>query len=57
MATKYLSSILDVQFFSSKQWTIEYVNEYPTMRYFGIPRHTQSMIACRILTEYFWKFQ
>ena len=34
-----------------------YVNEYPTMHYFGIPRHTQSMIAFEILTEYFWKFQ
>ena len=29
------------------------VNEYPTMHYFGIPRHTASMI----LTEYFWKLQ
>ena len=31
-------------------------NEYPTMHYFGIPRHTQSMISYKILTEYFWKF-
>ena len=29
-----------------------HVIEYPTMHYFGIPRHTQSLI----LTEYFWKF-
>ena len=36
---------------------IGYVNEYPTMHYFGIPRDTQSMIAYKILTEYFWKFQ
>ena len=36
---------------------IGHVNEYPTMHYFGIPRHTQSMIAYKILTEYFWKFQ
>ena len=27
------------------------VNEYPTMHYFGIPRHTQSMMAYMILTE------
>ena len=33
------------------------VNECPTMHYFGNPRHTQSMIAYVILTEYFWKFQ
>ena len=25
------------------------------MHYFEIPWHTQSMIACMILTEYFWK--
>ena len=36
---------------------IRHVNEYPTMQYFGIPRHTQSMIANMILTEKFWKFQ
>ena len=36
---------------------IGYVNEYPTMHYFRIPRHTQSMIAYKIFTEYFWKFQ
>ena len=36
---------------------IGHVNEYPTMHYFGNPRHTQSMIAYIILTEYFWKFQ
>ena len=34
-----------------------HVYEYPTMHYFGIPRHTQSLIAYRLLTEYFWKFQ
>mgnify|MGYP001800823562 CR=1 FL=1 len=32
-------------------------NEYPTKHYFGIPRHTQSMIDYKILTEYCWKFQ
>ena len=36
---------------------IGHVSEYPTMHYFGNPRHTQSMIAYMILTEYFWKFQ
>ena len=35
--------------------TIGHVNEYPTMHYFGNPRHTQSMIAYKILTEFFWK--
>ena len=37
--------------------SIGHVNEYPTMHYFGNPRHTQPMIAYIILTEYFWKFQ
>ena len=32
-----------------------HVHEYPTMHY--LPRHTQSMIAHIILTEYFKKFQ
>ena len=32
-----------------------HVNEYPTIHYFTIPRHTQSIIAYKILTEYFWK--
>ena len=36
---------------------IGHVNEYPTMHGFGISRHTQSMIAYKILTEYLWKFQ
>ena len=36
---------------------IGHVNEYPTMHYTGIPRHTQSMIANMILTEYMRKFQ
>ena len=36
---------------------IGHVNEYPTMHYFGIPRHTHSMTAYKISTEYFWKFQ
>ena len=36
---------------------IRHVNEYHTMHYSGNPRHTQSMIAYMILTEYFWKFQ
>ena len=30
-----------------------HVNEYPRVHDFGIPRHTQSMIAYMILTEYF----
>ena len=29
------------------------VDEYPTMHCFGIPRHTQPMIAYQILTELF----
>ena len=33
---------------------IDHDNEYPTMHYFGNPRHIQSMIAYMILTEYFW---
>ena len=33
------------------------VNEYPTMHYFGNSRHTQTLIAYMILTEYLWKFQ
>ena len=37
--------------------SIGYVNEYPKMHYFGNPRHTQPMIANKILNEYFWKFQ
>ena len=32
---------------------IGHVNEYPTMHYFGFPRHTSSMIAYKILTECF----
>ena len=31
--------------------------EYRTIHYFGYPRHTQSMIAYIIFSEYFWKFQ
>ena len=44
---------------NSKLLSIGHVNEYSTMYYSGIPRHTQSMllIAYEILTEYFWKFQ
>ena len=41
----------------SKISLMGHVNEYPTMHCFGIPRHTRSMIAYKILTEYFWKFQ
>ena len=29
----------------SRLFQIGHVNEYPTMHYFGIPRHTQSMIT------------
>ena len=36
---------------------IGHVKEYPTMHYFGNPRHTQSMITYMILSEYFWKFR
>ena len=31
---------------------IGHVNEYATMHCFGIPRHTKSMTAYMILTEY-----
>ena len=37
------------------QITIGHINAYPTMHHFGIPRHTHSMIAYKILTEYLWK--
>ena len=32
---------------------IGHVKEYSTMQYFGNPRHTQSMMAYMILTEFF----
>ena len=35
--------------------SIGHVNKYPTIHHFGNPRHTQSMIAYKILTEYFWE--
>ena len=41
----------------SKLIVIRHVNEYPTMRYFGNPKDTQSMIAYKNVTKYFWKFQ
>ena len=34
-----------------RRTTIGHVNEYLTMHYFGNPRHTQSMLAYKILTE------
>ena len=37
--------------------SIGHVIEYPTMNYFGIPRHARSTKAYKILTEYFWRFQ
>ena len=43
--------------FWMSQIPIGRVNEYPTMHYFGLPRHTQSVIAYMICTEYLWKFQ
>ena len=36
---------------------IGHVNDYPLMHYFGIPGYTQSIIAYKILNEYFWNFQ
>ena len=36
---------------------IGHVSEYPSIHYFGIPRHTHPMKTSKILTEYFWKFQ
>ena len=35
--------------------TIGRVHEYPTMHYFGIPRHPLSTIAYKISAECFWK--
>ena len=34
-----------------------HVKEYPTMHHFGIPRHTQLMIAYMILSELVQEFQ
>ena len=57
----FISLIIIIQLWELSHLTmwmfIGHVNEYPTMHYFGIPRHTQSIIACEILTEYFWKLQ
>ena len=50
---KQLNEIL--QSFIRFSLLVGHVNEYPTMHYFGNPRHTQSMIAYKILTEYFGK--
>ena len=41
----------------SKISLMGHVNEYPTMHCFGIPRHTQSMIVYKILTEVFLEIQ
>ena len=35
---------------------IGHAYEYPTMHFSGIPRHAESTMAYKILTEYFWKF-
>ena len=45
------------QFQSLSQLKIRYFNEYPTMHYFGNPRHSESMKAYVIWAEYFWEFQ
>ena len=37
--------------------SIGHVKEYPTMHCFEIPRHTQSMIAFKILTEVISEFK
>ena len=34
-----------------------HVNDYPRKQNIGIPGHTESLIAYKALTEYFWKFQ
>ena len=52
-----LSSLSSSPITTQPDKLIGYVNEYPTMHYFGLPRHTQSMIAYKTLSEYFWKFQ
>ena len=37
--------------------TIGHGNEYPIMHRFGFPRHTQSMLAQKTVTEYFSRFR
>ena len=44
-------------YYKQMKHPIGQANEYHIMHYFRISRHTQSMIAYRILTKYFWKFQ
>ena len=51
------SSLLCNRYIKDIEISIGYVNKYPTMHYFGNPRHIQSMIAFLILTEFIWKFQ
>ena len=46
---------LDYHTLKNLLFSIEHINEYLTMQYFGIPRHTQSMTAYKVLTEYFLK--
>ena len=53
----HLPRFVSCMLISSQSQIIGRVNEYPTMHYFGLPRHTQSMIAYKTLSEYFWKFQ
>ena len=55
-ATRDLSSLANFTATADKT-TYAARNEYPIIHYFGIPRHTQSMMASKILTKYFWKFQ
>ena len=47
----------DITAFQTLNELVGHVNEFPTMHYFGNPGHSHSMIAYKILTEYFWKFQ
>ena len=51
----HLQMALDMLTTCNQEANIGNVNEYPSMHCFGIQRHTQSMIAYKILTEYFWK--
>ena len=48
----YVSTVMSLAT-AQRSEEIGHVNEYPTMHYFGNPKHTQLMIAYMILTEYF----
>ena len=44
----------------SRNVALVHVDEYPKLQSFGIPRtqtHSVNSSICKILNEYFWKFQ